>query len=85
MRGIQEVAQEEGIPPIIYALDHVHGANYVQGATIFPQQINLASTFNIDLAHATGRIMAKDTKAVGCQWIFSPVLDLYQQPAWSRT
>ena len=85
MRGIQEVAQEEGIPPIIYALDHVHGANYVRGGTIFPQQINMASTFNVELAHDCGRIMGKDTKAVGVQWLFAPILDLHQQPSWSRT
>lgn len=32
-----------------------------------------------------GRITGKDSKAVGAQWVLGPVLDMYQQPLWSRT
>jgi len=55
LRAIQEVAAELKQPPILYGIDHLHGANYVMGATLFPQQINLAASF--DLEHA--RNMAK--------------------------
>jgi len=55
LRAIQEVAAELKQPPILYGIDHLHGANYVMGATLFPQQINLAASF--DLVHA--RNMAK--------------------------
>lgn len=83
---IQDVATEEtrlGVP-IIYGIDAVHGANYLRGATIFPHNIGLAATFNTDLARKAGHITAKETRATGIPWNFSPVLDLGRQPQWSR-
>ncbi len=83
---IQDVATKEtrlGIP-IIYGIDTIHGANYVLGATIFPQQIAMAATGNIDLVTKVGEISALETRAAGIPWNFSPVLGLARQPRWSR-
>ena len=83
---IQDVATKEtrlGIP-IIYGIDTIHGANYVLGATIFPQQIAMAATGNVDLMTKVGEISALETRAAGIPWNFSPVLGLARQPRWSR-
>ena len=41
---IQTIFLEEGLQmPVVYGLDSVHGANYVYGATLFPQQISTRS------------------------------------------
>ncbi|KAG7399859.1 hypothetical protein PHYBOEH_007720 [Phytophthora boehmeriae] len=83
---IQEITMEENNGhPILYGLDSVHGANYVTGAVIFPQQINAGASFNVDLAYEMGRITARDTLAAGIPWIFGPILDISQNPLWSRT
>ncbi|KAF9128054.1 hypothetical protein BGW39_005363 [Mortierella sp. 14UC] len=82
---IQEVALSTGKSiPMIYGLDSVHGANYVDGAVLFPQQIGLAATFNTTHAYEAGRITAKDTRAAGIPWIFAPILDVAVHKLWPR-
>jgi beta-glucosidase len=70
--------------PVLYGLDSIHGATYVRGAALFPQAINVAASFNPDLAYSSGKITAKDTRAAGIPWIFSPVLGLALHPLWAR-
>ncbi|KAG0321283.1 hypothetical protein BGZ99_004024 [Dissophora globulifera] len=65
-------------------LDSVHGANYVDGSVLFPQQIGLAATFNTILAYEAGRITAKDTRAAGIPWVFAPILDVAVHKLWPR-
>jgi beta-glucosidase len=71
--------------PVLYGIDAIHGVNYTQGATLFPQEIGLAATWNPSLATEFGRITAYETRASGIPWNFSPVLDLGRNPLWSRT
>lgn len=83
---IQNVATEEtrlGIP-ILYGIDSVHGANYVAGSTIFPQNIGLAATFDPSLARQAGAITARETRASHLPWNFAPVVDLGRKPQWPR-
>ncbi|ETN07521.1 hypothetical protein PPTG_13400 [Phytophthora nicotianae INRA-310] len=82
---IQDIYASHGSHPVIYGLDSVHGANYVRGAVLFGQQINAAATFNPDLAYNMGRITARDTGAAGIPWLFSPILEISQNPLWART
>jgi len=70
--------------PIIYGIDAIHGVNYTIGATLFPQEIGLAATWNPELANNFGHITAYETRASGIHWNFSPVLDIARQPLWSR-
>jgi beta-glucosidase len=70
--------------PVIYGIDSIHGANYVQGATLFPQEIGMAATWNPDLMKRAAEISAMETRAVGIPWSFSPVLDIGRQPLWPR-
>ena len=50
---------------MMFGIDSVHGAIYVKGATVFPQQINAGASFNRDLAQRMGQVTAKDTRAAG--------------------
>jgi len=70
--------------PVIYGIDANHGANYTQGATLFPQPISLAATFSTDLAFKEGEITAREIKAAGLDWNFDPVMDIGRQPLWPR-
>lgn len=83
---IQKIATEEkptGIP-VLYGIDAIHGNNYTADATLFPQEINLAATWNPSLAKQMGSISAYETRASGIPWNFSPVLDIGRNPLWSR-
>ncbi len=70
--------------PVIYGIDSIHGANYVQGATLFPQEIGMAATWNPELMQRAAEITAIETRAAGIPWSFSPVLDLGRNPLWPR-
>ncbi|HEY8399994.1 MAG TPA: glycoside hydrolase family 3 N-terminal domain-containing protein [Cytophagaceae bacterium] len=70
--------------PVIYGIDAIHGANYTVGATLFPQQLGLAATWNPEFAEQMGAITAYEVRASAIPWNFSPVLDLGRQPLWSR-
>src|SRR5215510_14502289 len=83
---IQEAATKKtrlGIP-MIYGIDSIHGANYVQGATLFPQEIGMAATWNPELMKRAAEIAAIETRAAAIPWSFSPVLDLGRNPLWPR-
>ena len=70
--------------PLIYGIDSIHGANYIQEAVLFPQPLNLAATFNTEISEKVGEITSIETRAVGIPWNFNPVLDVARQPLWSR-
>lgn len=81
---IQQIFEEEGVLPVLYGIDSVHGANYIYHATIFPQQINAGASFNRELTEQMGAITAKDTRVVGIPWTFAPILDLATNPRFPR-
>ena len=70
--------------PNLYGIDSIHGANYVQGATLFPQEIGMAATWNPALMLRASEITAMETRAAAIPWSFSPVLDIGRQPLWAR-
>lgn len=82
---IQDAAKKSRLGiPVIYGIDSIHGANYVQGATLFPQEIGMAATWNPELMKRAAEITAIETRAAGIPWSFSPVLDLGRNPLWPR-
>ena len=85
IRRIQEASQRTRLKiPVIYGIDSIHGANYVQGSTLFPQEIGMAATWNPALMQRAAEISAAETRAAGIPWSFSPVLDIGRQPLWPR-
>ncbi len=70
--------------PILYGIDAIHGATYTVDATLFPQEIGLAATWNPSLVEKAAGITAYEVRASCIPWNFSPVLDIGRQPLWSR-
>ena len=70
--------------PVLYGIDAIHGASYTKNATLFPQAINMAATFNPELSVKEGEITAQEIRVSGLQWNFSPVMDIGRQPLWPR-
>ncbi len=67
--------------PILFAEEGLHGFST---GTIFPAQINLAATWNRELARETGAAIAAEARATGVDMLFAPVLDLAREPRWGR-
>jgi beta-glucosidase len=85
IRRIQEASQRTRLKiPVIYGIDSIHGANYIRGSTLFPQEIGMAATWNPELMQRASEVAAMETRAAGIPWTFSPVLDLGRQPLWPR-
>ena len=70
--------------PFMYCIDAVHGTNFTLGSTLFPHNIAMAATRNPELARQCAEITAKEVRASGIRWDFSPVLDVGRQPLWPR-
>ena len=70
--------------PIIYGIDHIHGASYLDGSTIFPHNINLGATFNPQHSYNTGWVTAYESADLGHHWNFAPILDIGVNPLWPR-
>lgn len=83
---IQDVATKETRLkiPVIYGIDAIHGVTFTRDATLFPHNLALAASRNIDLVSKAESITAMETRASGIRWNFDPVLDVGRQPLWSR-
>ncbi len=78
------VTSSSGIP-IIYGVDAVHGHNNLYGATIFPHNIGLGSANDPELMYKIGLITAREMRASGVDWTFSPTVAMAQDISWGRT
>ena len=81
---IQRLSMKHIGIPCIFGLDQNHGSTYTQGGTLFPQNINVAATFNRDIARQSAEATAYETRAVSVPWTFSPTLDLGRDARWPR-
>ena len=84
IRLIQEKSMKYTGIPDIYGLDHNHGVTYTQGGILFPQPINIAASFNTELARNGAEITAYESRAGNCPWVYNPVVDLGRDPRWPR-
>nr|WP_262905345.1 glycoside hydrolase family 3 N-terminal domain-containing protein [Hymenobacter nitidus] len=84
--ALQRIAMRESRLhiPIIYGIDHMHGASYVAGTAIFPHNLNLGGTFNPEFARQTARATVLESADLGHHWVFAPVLDLGVNTYWPR-
>lgn len=71
--------------PLLYGIDSVHGNSNVYGTTIFPHNIGIGATGNLELAEQIAQITAEETHAVGANWAFAPCLGNAQSELWGRT
>ena len=70
--------------PQLYGVDQIHGASYTWGATLFPQEVGQASSFNRNIPFRVGQITAYESRAGLIPWVYGPVMDLARSPLWSR-
>ncbi len=70
--------------PTIFGLDQNHGTTYTADGTLFPQNLNVAASFDTSVARTAAEITAYETRASDCPWTFSPTLDLARDPRWPR-
>ena len=84
IRLIQEKSMKYLGIPDIYGLDQNHGVTYTQGGILFPQPINLAASFNTELAKTGAEITAYESRAANCPWVYNPVVDLGRDARWPR-
>jgi beta-glucosidase len=71
--------------PIIYGVDAVHGHGNVLGATVFPHNVGLGSTRDPALVERVGQVTAKEVRATGIPWNFSPCICVARDDRWGRT
>lgn len=76
--------QNENKIPVLYGIDAIHGATYNKNAILFPHNIGLAATRNIELIANSAKATAKEVRASGIRWNFDPVLDVGREPLWPR-
>ena len=81
---LQEKSMKEIGIPCLYGLDQIHGASYIADATLFPQEINIAATFDKKHAFNMGEVTAYESRAALVPWTFCPTLDLGRDPRWPR-
>lgn len=84
IKKIQDITVEELGIPMVYGLDMIHGATYLDDATFYPQEVNLAATFDRSYAEMMGKVIAYESRAAMTPWVFSPVMDLSRNPSWPR-
>ena len=84
IRLIQKKSMKHIGIPGVFGLDHNHGVTYTQGGTLFPQPINIAASFNTELARTGAQVTAYESRAANCPWVYNPVTDLGRDPRWSR-
>ena len=70
--------------PVIYGIDNIHGANYVNNSVMFPHQIGLAATRNLNLVKETARVTSYESRAASLPWTYNPNADVSSNPLWGR-
>ena len=81
---IQKISMKRIGIPCVFGLDQNHGSTYTQGGTLFPQNINVAATFNREIARRSAEATAYETRAVSMPWTYSPTVDLGRDARWPR-
>ena len=81
---IQKISMKRIGIPCVFGLDQNHGSTYTQDGTLFPQNINVAATFNREIARRSAEATAYETRAVSVPWTYSPTVDLGRDARWPR-
>mgnify|MGYP000489301116 FL=1 len=82
---LQELALKSPLKiPVLIGIDAIHGNALVSGTTVYPSPIGLASTWNDDFLYSVGKQTAKEMRASGSHWAFTPNIDILRDPRWGR-
>lgn len=70
--------------PLVIGDDCIHGYSFWPGATIFPEQLGMAVSWDSEKVQAAGRATAEEVSTTGVHWTFSPVLCIGRDTRWGR-
>ena len=82
---LQELALKSPLKiPFLIGIDAIHGNALVSGTTVYPSPIGLASTWDDSFLYSVGKQTAKEMRATGSHWAFTPNIDILRDPRWGR-
>ena len=82
---LQQLALQSRLKiPILIGIDAIHGNALVSGTTVYPSPITLASTWSDSFLYDVGKQSAKEMRATGSHWAFTPNIDVLRDPRWGR-
>ena len=82
---VQTLSEESRLGiPVVFSMDSVIGASWVNGATIIPDQITLAAAGDVELVEKLNNLQREEMKALGVRMSLSPVADIATEPRWGR-
>ncbi len=83
--ALQKLAQESRLGiPLLLGIDAIHGNGLIEGCTVYPTNINMASTFNPEFMERIGEETALEMRQRGLFWTFAPNLDVARDARWGR-
>ncbi len=83
--ALQKIARGSRLGiPLLLGIDALHGNALIEGCTVYPTNINMASTFNPALMEKIGEETAQEMRQRGLFWAFAPNLDLARDARWGR-
>ncbi|MBP5567086.1 MAG: glycoside hydrolase family 3 C-terminal domain-containing protein [Bacteroidales bacterium] len=82
---LQLLASESRLAiPLLFGIDAIHGNGLRAGCTVYPSNINLASTFRPEIMEEIGAQTAIEMRKTAMVWTFSPNLDVARDARWGR-
>ena len=82
---LQELALKSRLKiPLIIGIDAIHGNGMVKGTTVYPSPISISASFTDTLSYQVGIQTAKEARAAGSHWAFTPNIDVLRDPRWGR-
>ena len=82
---LQELALKSRLKiPLIIGIDAIHGNGMVKGTTVYPSPISISASFTDTLSYQVGIQTAKEVRAAGSHWAFTPNIDVLRDPRWGR-
>lgn len=83
---LQKLAKQSRLGiPLLIGIDAIHGDALVEGTTVYPSPISQAATWNDELQFKASQETAKEMRATGSHWSFTPNIDVLRDPRWGRT
>ena len=82
---LQSLAMQSRLAiPVIFGIDAIHGNANAPDNTVYPTNIGLAGTFDLDLAYRIARETAAEMRAMNMHWTFNPNVEVARDPRWGR-
>lgn len=70
--------------PLLIGIDAIHGNAKCKGNTVYPTNIGLASSFDVEMAYKIARQTAEEMRAMNMHWNFNPNVEVARDARWGR-